>query len=231
MNIYALELQSGKYYIGKTSRDVSSRFEEHKIENGSEWTFAYKPVKIIEQYQSGSQFEEDVLTKKYMMQYGIENVRGGSYTKLELEEWQIKALQQEFKSVSDCCYKCGQNGHFADACQMENFQGTYEELEEKIQELEDIKKYIVEIKPQQYLSVAGIERVCNSHMYGSELRNMCISILKHTIRCINCGSSSNKTMPINGFACVKCNIRYDAKLKKPFKLTLDVYEKIPKDLC
>ena len=38
MNIYALELDSGKYYIGKTSRDVSIRVEEHKRENGSQWT-------------------------------------------------------------------------------------------------------------------------------------------------------------------------------------------------
>ena len=136
MNIYALELQSGKYYIGKTSRDVSARFDEHTRENGSEWTSLYKPVKIIENYHSDSQFEEDTLTKKYMMRYGIENVRGGSYTKLELDEWQIKALQHEFKSVSDCCYKCGQQGHFADACP----EGTDEELEEKIMELEDVKK-------------------------------------------------------------------------------------------
>jgi len=101
MNIYALKLDSSKYYIGKTSRDVSTRFEEHKNENGSEWCSTYKPVKIIEQYQSDNQFEEDMLTKKYMMKYGIDNVRGGSYTKIVLDEWQIKSLEHEFKSVSD----------------------------------------------------------------------------------------------------------------------------------
>ena len=79
MNIYALELDSSKYYIGKTSSDVSTRFEEHKTENDSEWSSTYKPVKIIEQYQSNNQFEKDTLTKKYTMKYDIDNVHGGDH--------------------------------------------------------------------------------------------------------------------------------------------------------
>lgn len=144
--IYALKLEKGKYYVGKTHRTegVELRFEEHLTGRGSEWTKLYKPVSIAESYEHDSTFEEDVLTKKYMMKYGIENVRGGSYTKIDLEEWQMKSLEHEFKSVSDKCFKCGKHGHFAKDCDKGLFLeylsafGREEKIEEEIARLENV---------------------------------------------------------------------------------------------
>jgi len=146
LTIYVLQLEQGKYYVGKTQRleGVKLRFEEHLTGRGSEWTKLYKPMSIVESYGHYSTFEEDVLTKKYMMKYGIENVRGGSYTKIELEEWQMKSLEHEFKSVSDKCFKCGKNGHFAKDCDKGLFLEylsafeTEEKIEEEISRLENV---------------------------------------------------------------------------------------------
>lgn len=238
MNFYALELDCNKYYVGKTSRDVSTRFEEHKYDNGSQWTAFYKPIKIIEHYQSDSQFEEDILTKKYMIKYGIDNVRGGSYTKMLLDDWQIKSLQHEFKSVSDCCYNCGKQGHFANACPLDNFQGTNEELEEKITELEDIKNYIQNIKHQQYLSEKCVKR----YLYDTNLKHFQKSIktllLLNSI-CPECNKQftniernlfRKKNEPEYLLVCKKCDVAYECQIQN-FKVTFEFLENLPKDHC
>lgn len=148
LTIYALELESNKYYIGQTHRATGAniRFQEHKSGNGSEWTKLYKPISIIETYETESLFEEDILTKKYMIKYGIENVRGGSYTKIDLDEWQIKSLEHEFKSVSDSCYNCGKKGHFAKDCDKYETINKYlsqftseDELEIEISKMEKLR--------------------------------------------------------------------------------------------
>lgn len=170
LTIYALKLENEKYYIGKT-HNADIRFQEHKSGNGAEWTKIYKPISIVETYERDSSFEEDVLTKKYMMKYGIENVRGGSYTKIVLDDWQIKSLEHEFKSVNDCCFKCGKTGHFTkdcEKCNVEKYLSLFETKEDldseiiKMTELRtnlQIKKY--KIDELKYINYTWSEKKQN----------------------------------------------------------------------
>ena len=80
------------------------------------WTRKYKPIKIIKIIRNVSHFEEDKLTKEYMAKYGRHKVRGGSYSNLELDDFQNEVLDIELRGATDKCIRCGRPGHFINTC-------------------------------------------------------------------------------------------------------------------
>jgi predicted GIY-YIG superfamily endonuclease len=124
--VYALQLSSNKYYIGK-SFNVPKRFQEHLDGKGSSWTTRHKPIRIIEAKLITSQHDENNLTKDYMKKYGIQNVRGGSYTQVDLPLESVQSIEKEITGNADKCYKCQKYGHFARNC-------SYQEAEEAEEE-------------------------------------------------------------------------------------------------
>ena len=115
INIYVLKLESGKYYIGK-SNDIHKRFQQHLNGIGSSWTKKYKPLKIEKIINNTSPFDEDKVTKELMDKYGIDNVRGGSYSNIELSDFQIETIKTEIWGATDLCSQCGHKGHFIKDC-------------------------------------------------------------------------------------------------------------------
>jgi len=114
--VYALGLTNGKYYVGKTV-DMEKRYKEHL--NGyrsSTWTRKYKPVTIIETIDDAHCLDEDKLTMVYMMKYGIENVRGGPYVSIILNQDTVEHITKRLRMAYDLCMKCGEPGHFGAHC-------------------------------------------------------------------------------------------------------------------
>lgn len=120
MKIYILKLEHGKYYIGKTNVPLQERISQHYAGNGAEWTKIHPVVEVFDVISVCNAFDEDKYTKMYMAEYGIDNVRGGSYCQIELSSTQKHLLSLELNHVQDKCLLCGDDKHFSKDCPSKN---------------------------------------------------------------------------------------------------------------
>jgi predicted GIY-YIG superfamily endonuclease len=116
ISIYVLECEDGKYYVGKTNRLLEERITEHFEQEGSEWTKLYKPVRVKEAIVNADNYDEDKYTIKYMKEYGIWNVRGGTFSKPYLPYHQLQTLKEAICNASNMCFRCYRIGHFMTKC-------------------------------------------------------------------------------------------------------------------
>ena len=115
MRLYVLELERGKYYVGQT-KNLQRRFQQHVDGEGSLWTRKYAPLAIAISVALDGPLHEDRVTKELMYKHGIDNVRGGSYCSIDLDEAQHQTLTTEMRSATGTCFECGRPGHFAGQC-------------------------------------------------------------------------------------------------------------------
>lgn len=113
--IYVLKLTEGKFYVGKTHRHITLRLEEHMTGLGSAWTRIYTPIEVSE-IKVGDDYDEDKYVLKYMEQYGIDNVRGGSYSNVRLSFDQHLQAWRSIQNACGNCMACGQKGHWISEC-------------------------------------------------------------------------------------------------------------------
>ena len=133
VNIYVLELQGGRYYVGKTSHTFQ-RFNQHKSGSGAKWTQKHKVKDLFAFHKDMMDSDENKITVQMMKKYGVRNVRGGSWTKVNMTENEIKRLESKInargrrrrrvsspkrksktkKKVS--CKRCGRTSHTVEKC-------------------------------------------------------------------------------------------------------------------
>jgi len=145
--IYVLKCQGNKFYVGKTE-DPQFRLDTHFKEGGSVWTKKYKPIQIHELIPDQTDHDEQRVTQEYMGKYGIDNVRGGPWCRIDISE-SLSAIQHILKSNSDKCYNCGSNDHFAQQCK-------------KVKQIKSKPKIKPKIKPKS-ITCQRCDRSGHSH--------------------------------------------------------------------
>jgi len=124
VTIYILELEQNKYYIGKTY-NINQRINEHLDGKGAEWTKLYKFKNVYEVYENCDPYDEDKYTIKMMAKFGIDNVRGGSFCKINLSEPDKITINNMLNGATNKCYLCGKSDHFAKDCPTKNNDTGY----------------------------------------------------------------------------------------------------------
>ena len=117
VNIYVLKLKSGKYYVGKTNHTFQ-RFSQHQTGSGAKWTKKYPVVDLFAFHHGMKDSDENKITIQMMKKYGVKNVRGGSWTKVNMTQNEINKLESKIKKrrtvkrkKSKSCSRCGRSSH------------------------------------------------------------------------------------------------------------------------
>ena len=173
--IYILKQEQEKYYIGKTN-NPNLRLKQHFNTEGSKWTEKYKPIKIDQIIDNCDDFDEDKYTLIYMKNYGIENVRGGSFCELILSDSDIETIKKMIKGSTNKCYLCGKDDHF-----MNNCTKKYNSLYKKFNKLDyykqlnsNNKNYIKydPINDNHCIFCNTLNKNCYYELYGQYYKNI-----------------------------------------------------------
>jgi hypothetical protein len=187
--IYILELEQNKYYIGKTTKPMS-RTGEHLIASihdelagtglrGAGWTGMYPPIKVIRIMVSYDEFDEDLYTLRYMKEKGIDNVRGGSFCELNLNNDNVLTLGKMLAGAEDRCYFCGADDHYINDCPQRKVRRTVgKKKKQSVIKQKDVQK-------SRILKFYGAQQLMNNSSIEIEDKNKITDEGEHA--CKYCG--------------------------------------------
>lgn len=187
-NIYVLSLENSKYYVGKTD-NLNFRLNNHFNQNGSFWTIKYKPINVKKIIPNCDPYDEDKYTIIMMTKYGINNVRGGTFSRITLSNEEICIIIKMINNANDNCFNCFSKSHFCMNCPYQKINDNrFIALKYKI--INNCQKYDIQISGKISINelvnslISSDEKIFNgittSNVYG-----MCKLINKSKIKGVN----------------------------------------------
>jgi hypothetical protein len=123
--VYALYLENERYYIGSihyAEKSLSNWDMLCNLKDGGDWIVLNRPLKVVECIPESDGFVQDKVTLMYMHRYGIENVRGGSFSNFVLDPSQIQTAKRMIRHANNQCYTCGRKDHHQKECSEEKWR-------------------------------------------------------------------------------------------------------------
>ena len=105
LNIFLLKLENNKFYVN-LSYDII-------INN---WLIKHKVINVIKIIPECDNYHLDIYTIMYMSEYGINNVRGGRFINIKLNNIDLIFINKFINNIINKCYICGDTNHLADKC-------------------------------------------------------------------------------------------------------------------
>ena len=94
VDIYVLECEGGKFYVGKTG-DGERRLKQHISGQGAQWTKMHKPKRIVDYYKNAKDSDEKKVFESMVKKHGASKVRGAHFTKRRASRKEIRDLEKK----------------------------------------------------------------------------------------------------------------------------------------
>lgn len=172
--IYVFQLEQSKYFLYLSSASTSFHTKTQiMLEAEIEYDYLkkYKPIKIIKEFEYKNIFDVDSRIKEYMLYFGYDNVRGGSYSEEILTPGKIQFVMDELTTASNSIDNAYY--HLTDELVKKYTKITFARkdiLHEKNTWIENYKKYrqekmqleiIQKLNPEQFLKdLKWLKKTC-----------------------------------------------------------------------
>jgi predicted GIY-YIG superfamily endonuclease len=114
--LYVLALEDACFYVGVTI-NLERRIKEHAAGKGGAWTRRHKYTRVVsaEPVSCDSGVAEDAKVIALMCEHGIYNVRGGTFSGVDLGTDE-ETVHRMIWHAQDRCLTCGSDEHWAAEC-------------------------------------------------------------------------------------------------------------------
>lgn len=191
--VYILSCKLEKVYIGKSKVQIKT-ISEHRKHWKSEWIIKYPMIDVVAGFENCNAFDADKFVIQTMAEYGVDNVRGGSFDSFNLTVDQRSVLLRMIRTSLDLCFLCGVSGHYIKTCYGNQVKKAGKLRHRKRKEIPWIERYFGCLFPQESKVPDHDTDSDNDEKYKRNEEKDTSTLLGQTqVLCLRCGRDGHWT--------------------------------------